>query len=464
MTTTDDRPARRPANQPTSPLTGRSLAEDGADFATDLDAPRDPLNPEQAERYLLSLLLSITLQDLRDDALTAVDPEDFWSGHHGQLWAAARSLRDSGAPITKRALLAEAGTATTRRILDRLVDALPRPADYAGHVAEVRHCGQTRRLLVTLDRIRQRALLAEDHAQALSWAHDELAALDAGTAAAPEVLDMTALLDEFLADLDSDTPRRVFATPWPEVNAEIAGGLHGGRFYVIGARPGEGKSIAAHNLAEFAAAAGHSALVFSMEMGHLEVTGRVVASGARVELRDIVTRDLSPWARQQIAEYADRARSYRLAVVDKADVTMPYIKQVCRNHKRRKGLDVVVVDYLQLVHGEGSQRSREQQVAAISRQLKVLSRELDVAVVVPAQLNRDLTRRADARPQKSDLRESGGIEADADVVMLLARGVETDGDRKGEFNGLLNIYIDKNRHGRECHVQLPWRAHYATIG
>lgn len=436
-----------------------------AEFAPRLDdaESRDPLNPEQAERYLTSLLLSITLQDLRDDALTVVDPEDFWSAHYGQMWAAARSLRDSGQRVTKRALTGAVESAVARRLLDRLADALPRPDDYAAFLAEVKHCGQTRRLLATLDRIRQRAVTAEDHAQALSWAHDELATLD-GAAEDPEVLHVSTMLDAFLTDLRSTEPRRVFPTPWPAVNDEIAGGLHGGRFYVIGARPGEGKSIAAHNLAEHAAARGYSALAFSMEMGHLEVTSRLVAAGARVELRDIITRNLSAYDDSKIEEYADRARGYRLSVVDKADVSMPYIKAVCRNHKRRHGLDVLVVDYLQLIKGDAAQRSREQQVASISRQLKVLSRELDTAVVVPAQLNRDLTKRADGRPQKSDLRESGGIEADADVVMLLARGLVSEGERKGEFNGELNVYIDKNRHGKQGQLSLPWRAHYATIG
>lgn len=424
----------------------------------------DDLHPEESERYLLALLLTIGTRSLAEDALITVAPEDFWCPHTANLWKAARALLDTGERITRRALR---GACSTPPALARLTSAeamVPRTSDYAACVAEVRRCGQLRRMDEALIRIRQRAHSAEDFAQAMTWAHDELAKLDV-VEDHPEAVPFGTLLDEWLHDMTTDTPRRVFPTPWDALNAEIAGGMHGGRFYVVGARPGEGKSIAAHNLAAHAAALGHRSLVFSMEMGRMEVTGRIVASGAQIEMREVSRRLLSADSLRRVYEYADRARSHSLSVVDRSDVTMPFVRSVCRTHSRRHGLDVVVVDYLQLITPDASVKSREQQVAQISRQLKLLSRELDVAVVVPAQLNRGPTARANSRPMKSDLRESGGIEADADVVMLLSRGVFPSGhEMAGEPNGELDIYIDKNRHGRECHLSLPWRAHYATIG
>jgi replicative DNA helicase len=140
---------------------------------------------------------------------------------------------------------------------------------------------------------------------------------------------------------------------------------------------------------------------------------------------------------------------------------MSHIRSECRARKRKSGLNVVVVDYLQLVKGD-AKAPREQQIAGISRGLKQLSRELEVAVVVPTQLNRKSSEREKA--SMSDLRESGSIEQDADVVMMLARQYSDDGDMKGVPNGLVSVDIPKNRHGQEASFELPFRGHYSRIG
>lgn len=422
------------------------------------------LNPADEERYLASLLLPITTRTLREDALTALAPGDFWDAHIANLWTAARTLRDNDQPITHRALLAAAGTVAVQRLLAELDGIVPSPALYPHAVAEVRKCARMRRIVGFADTVRQRAFVAEDYAQAIGWAYELLAKLDHGQSEDSDVQAFGDLLDQFVTEQQAPAEDRspVIATPWPEVNDEIAGGLHGGRLYIVGARPGEGKSIAAHQLAENAAATGHPAIVFSVEMGASEVTGRVVSAGAQVEMRDVSRRQLDAYSWGKVHEYVDRARHYPLFVVDKSDLSIPYIRTVCRNQKRRTGLDVIVIDYLQLLSTDRN-HPREQQVAGISRALKVLSRELDAAVVVPAQLNRESVRRG-GKPNLADLRESGGIEADADVVMLLARQVIDDGQRKGEYNGMVSIDIAKNRHGKTGHVELPWRAHYSMIG
>lgn len=422
----------------------------------------EALNPEAEELYLVSLLFPTTSRLLRSEALAAVAPDDFWSPHYAAMWSAARNLHYAEQPVTKRAVLAKADSAAVARIVERLPASPPPAAEYPQVVATVRKCGQMRRLLAATERIQQRALIAEDFPQALGWAQDELANLDRPEETDSEVRGFADLLREFVAEQRSPTPKRMFRTPWVEVDDEIVG-LHGRRMYVIGARPGDGKSLAAHQIAEYGASSGHPAIVFSAEMGADEVTGRVVSSGAQVEISEIHRRSLSADSWRRVDEYADRAQSYPLFVVDKSDLTIPYIKSVCRNQKRRTGLDIVVIDYLQLLNSTEKGQSREQQVAHISRQLKILAGELDAAVVVPAQLNREPTRRGKAT--LADLRESGGIEADADVVLLLARQTyPQDHELSGQYNGMLTIDIAKNRHGRQGSVELPWRAHYSTIG
>lgn len=430
----------------------------------------DQLNPESAEHYLVSLLQPITTRVLRDEALNAVEPDEFWSAAYGDLWSAARKLRASDKTINRRSLLGQltqddasrGALDVANRILTKMAGLVPPAEDFTQAVAEVRRCGRLRLLLEACDGIKQRAVSAEDPAQALSIAYDMLSKLDQ-TSEQADVVRFSSLLDGFVAEQNSPDTAMVIPTPWVEVNGALNGGIRGGRMYVVGARPGDGKSIAAHQIAQGAAELGYPALVFSAEMGASEVTGRMVASGARVEQDHIIRRSMDSSSWHRVNEYVERARHWSISVVDKSNLTMSYIKAVCRNEKRRNNTAVVVLDYLQLVGGDGRGQMREQEVSAISRQVKQLSRELDVAFIVAAQLNRENVRH-NRKPIMADLRESGGIEADADVVMLHSRPLIEDGPRKGEPGLRLLVDIVKNRHGRVGPIELDWRPHYATIG
>lgn len=417
------------------------------------------LNPEHEERYLAALLLTASLKDLRDEALAQIAPELFWNGLYGGLWTAALTLQTDGKPITRRNLATVADGRGTEAALQTLATIVPRPLDFPQAIAEVRRCGQLRRLVETTERIRQRAFIAEEYSQALAWGYDELNKL-AGDDDTTETRAYGHLLGDFENAMRTRENYRIMPTPWAEINDRIAGGLHGGRLYIVGARPGEGKSIVGHNLAEYVAANGHPSLVFSVEMGDLEVTGLMVANGATIELGEIARRELTNRSWTSFAEYAERAVNYPLYVNDRADLTLAYVKAECRAQKRRTGLDVVVIDYLQLLKSDRNV-TREQQVAHISRSLKQLSRELDAAVIVPAQLNRNAAR---DKPSLADLRESGSIEADADVVLLLARQFHTEGDEKGKPNGRVTVDVAKNRHGRIGDFDLTFRGQYSRIG
>lgn len=409
----------------------------------------------------MTLLLSSTARSLREDALSQIFPEDFASAHYGGIWATAQKLHINNKKIDKRSLVAnaEAPPQSVDMALSKFVGDVVRPSDYPAVVREVKRCGQLRRLFEATQRTVQRMFAAEDYSQALSWAYDELNALD-NQEATSETKSYAHLLDEFASKLDQPDTEKVIPTPWQDVNDLIAGGLRGGRFYVVGARPGEGKSIIGHGLVEHAASMGKPALVFSAEMGGLEVAGRMISNGATIEMDEITRRRLGKHSMQSYQAYAADAAGYPLYVNERAELTLSYIRSECRAIKRRVGLDVVVVDYLQLLKPEAGQ-SREQQVAGISRGLKVLSRELDVAVVVPAQLNRKSVERE--KPSMADLRESGAIEADADMVMLLSRQWGT-GEMAGKPTGMVLIDITKNRFGRLAEFELPFRGHYSRIG
>jgi replicative DNA helicase len=226
--------------------------------------------------------------------------------------------------------------------------------------------------------------------------------------------------------------------------------------YVFGGRPGQGKSTAALNVAMHAAAeSSKQSLVISKEMPSVDVTGRILAAGAQVPLQEINARKLTDTSMARIREYVKRVGRPPITV-DARPRTLAGIKTLARAHHHRSGLDVLVVDYLQLVRTDTPSRSREQEVAEVSRQLK----ELDCVVVLPAQLNRESAKRTDPRPNMSDLRDSGQIEQDADAVILLHR----ERNEKGEPTGQILFIVDKNRHGPTAEVSLRWHGGYGAIG
>lgn len=429
-----------------------------------MTAPTDDLNPAEAEEYLATLLLPMTTRLLRDEALTRLEPGDFWSGHYGALWQAARALRDADKQITRRSLLATAdvvGTSALERILDRIGGVVPQTSLFPSALAEVKRCSSTRRVLEALDRGRQFALAAEDPSQALGMAIDALGKLDeAAGPNGPRAYGQ--LLEQWE---DAQTKGRdsylIVPTEWPDLNDLLAGGLHGSRLYLVAARPGEGKSIIGHNIAHYAALNDHPTLVFSVEMGDLEVTGRMVSHGAGIHMDRISRRALNSIDWAEFQTYKAKTESIPLFIEDRPGLTMSHIVATCRSQKRRTGLSVVVVDYLQLVKSDRTNASREQQVAHISRSLKELSRELDAAVVVPCQLNRQAVNRE--RPTLADLRESGSLEQDADTVMLMARLLFPDGDMAGKPSNVLAVEVAKNRHGRRGSLDLQFRGEFSRI-
>jgi replicative DNA helicase len=272
------------------------------------------------------------------------------------------------------------------------------------------------------------------------------------------------LLDEFDAAQAPEADLTRVLTPWTDLD-RVIGGLFPGRMYVVGGQPGLGKSTVALNVAAHAAESGHAVLVFSKEMPTVDVTGRLVARGAEVDLAAINARRLNDLDRQRIRHYRDRTTHYRLRV--NADpITVTGVKQMARALRHRDQLDLLVVDYLQLMTGDKAGRSAEEEIAKVSTDLKNLAMELAVPVLVPAQLNRQPAARADGRPMMSDLRQSGRIEQDADVVVLLWRQPVTVGEngetKPDPYN--LTLIVDKNRHGPKAEIELAWNGGYGQVG
>lgn len=425
----------------------------------ELSQAEEYLEASEAERRLVTALLSRTARDYVPDLLAEVMAEDFWNPFLGKVWEAAHALTKSGEPLTRRALFAKAGLGSEARskVLGLCSDAVEFGM-LRQSIDEVVEFARMRRLSQALRRVAQHLTTSASYSEALHFAAQQLAALDEAKPAkdAESFADLVAKWHEHHATPPEQV--RTFSTPWYQLDDFLAGGLQPGRTYVIGGRPGEGKTVLALNLAAHVAERGRPAAVFSVEMGDLEVVARVLASGAQANYGQIVRRciDAENWAR--LSEYEDSYVNMPLTVIDRSDVTVDYIAAQCRTLKRRpEGLDVVVVDYLQLLRESDSRQSRERQVAQVSRALKVLSRELDVAIIIACQLNRQVTGQ-DRKPVLSDLRESGAIEQDADVVILLHHE-KINGDRTGK----VTFCIAKNRTGRMGEVCLTQAFHQARF-
>lgn len=275
----------------------------------------------------------------------------------------------------------------------------------------------------------------------------------------PAIRKFDSITDEWWTWIDAPaTDIRTIGTPWPSLDDLLAGGLHPGRSYLIAARPGAGKSLALTNIAAHAAEAGRKGLLFSLEMGRIEIASRIIAAGAGAEYGQITRRTIDAHNMAGIAEYLDRAHNMPLWVCDRAAVTVYQIRDAARRMSRTNGLDFVAVDYAQLLRPTDTRETRERQVADISRNLKILAKDLDIAVVTACQLNRAPAKEK-RPPTIAELRESGALEQDSDVVILLHHNLIDDMP-----TGEIDVIVGKNRTGKLATVTLPWRAYRASIG
>ncbi|MET9286474.1 replicative DNA helicase [Nocardia beijingensis] len=299
----------------------------------------------------------------------------------------------------------------------------------------------------------------EEHLAFLKSALEEVESRESAVTDKARPKQFGELVDDFWKWVDTPPEQvRNIPTPWPEVDDILSGGLHPGRSYLFAGRPGGGKSLALTNIAAYAAESGCPGVLFSAEMGEMEVTSRILAAGGRAEYGHITRRSLDDYNRGKVAAYAKRAHEMPLWIFDKAPITIAQIRSHARRLKRSKtGLDFVAVDYVQLLSPTDSKLTRERQIAEISWGLKTMAKELDIAVISACQLNRGAAKEK-RPPTIAELRESGALEQDSDVVILLHHNL-IDGQPTGE----VEFIVGKNRAGKLATITLAFRGHQARI-
>lgn len=439
--------------------------------------PREPGPPGNrmpphdllAEQSTLGgMLLS---KDAVADVIETVRSVDFYLPKHELIFEAVLNLYAHGEPtdviavtdeLTKTGELTRAGGAEYLHTLTSLVPTAANAGFYANIVAEK---AVLRRLVEAGTRIVQMGYASEGEVPDLvNNAQAEIYAVTGGVDAEDYVPLSEAVgsaLDEIDAAMGHDGTLTGVPTGFTELD-ELTNGLHAGQLIIVAARPALGKSTLALDFAR-AAAIKHDlpAIIFSLEMGRNEIAMRLLSAEASVPLQSMRkgTVDKRDW--QTIAQTRGRINDSPLYIDDSPNMTLVEIRAKCRRLKQRVGLKLVVIDYLQLMTSGKRVESRQQEVSEFSRALKLLAKELQVPVIALSQLNRGPEQRTDKMPMLSDLRESGSLEQDADVVILLHRdsAYEKESARPGEAD----FIVAKHRNGPTKTVTVAFQGHFSRF-
>ncbi|HEY2300933.1 MAG TPA: replicative DNA helicase [Acidimicrobiales bacterium] len=431
---------------------------------------RIPPHNLQAEESLLgAMLLS---RDAIAAAVESCGPDDFYKPAHGHVFDAVCSLYGQGEPADpvtvadelRRADLLEAiGGPATLISLQANTPATTNAARYARIVEE--HA-LLRRLIGVAGEIAEMGYsLPDDISAAIDRAESMVFQV-----AERRVTDTLKPLHDLLADsLDRlealyDRGESITGVPTGFLDLdERLSGLQPSTLVIVGARPSMGKTALALGMAAHAAMEGGiPVLYFSLEMSHSELTQRLLCSEARVDSSRIRNGKLleSDWPK--ISHAIGRLGEAPLYIDDNPNLTIMEVRAKARRLKSRLGnLGLVVIDYLQLMSGRNSAENRQVEVSEISRGLKILARELEIPVVALSQLSRNLEMRADKRPMLADLRESGSLEQDADVVMFLYR--DEIYNPESPERGTAEVIISKHRNGPTGKTDLAFLDHYTRF-
>ena len=424
-------------------------------------SPRVPPHSIDAEESVLGgVLLSA---DAANIALELLHADDFYKPSHQRIFEVVQQLFDANEPIdavTVSEGLRRDGSLERMggiEFLTRLIDTVPSTSNveyYAGIVEE--HSVRRRLMRVGGDIGMIAGLTTEPIEDVVDRAEQAVFAV-----AEKQVGDGLQAIDSLLGPAieQAEELQRNGAevtgvsTGFRDLDRKLAG-LHPGNLVVVAARPGMGKSALAFNIAQNVALAGNTVAVFTLEMSREEVVTRLLCSKGRIDSQKLRTGRLTEADFTKLSNAAAALYKQDIYVDDSPGLTVTEIRAKCRRLRRKPGLDLVVVDYLQLMNGSG-QENRQQEIAMISRSLKDLARELHVPIIAASQLNRGVEAREDKRPRLGDLRESGAVEQDADVVMFIYRD-EYYFPEKVESKGVAEVVIAKHRQGSVGKVDMTF--------
>ena len=434
-----------------------------------MDLGKVPPQDIEAEQAVIGSML--TDQDAVSSAIETLKPEDFYREDNKIIYEAILNIYNRAEPIDIITLKAELSSMNKLEAVGGLEyiavlpDKVPTTANVDRYIKIVEEKAMLRNLIKTANEILNMGYeLTEEPERVMDLAEKKIFDVmqkksQKGYTPIKDVLvESFAKLEELY-----NQKQHVTGVPTGFIDLDrMTAGLHGSEFILIAARPAMGKSAFALNIGAYAATrANIPVAIFSLEMAKDQVANRILCSEALVDSNAVRTGELTDEDLSKLAETSGELSQAQIFIDDTAGISVMEIRAKCRKLKLEKNIGLVIIDYLQLVQGSGKTSSREQEIAEISRSLKILAKEIEVPVIALSQLSRAVEARPDHRPMLSDLRESGSIEQDADIVMFLYRDdyYNEDSEKKNQAE----VIIAKQRAGSTGTVDLAWLGQYTKF-
>lgn len=402
-----------------------------------------------------------------------LSPDDFYQKSFALLFSAIVSLDNEGQPVDSvtiqnrlREMDAPENIATDS-YLAQLVTAVPTSTNIEYYAKIVADKSRLRTMIRTMESLTNSCYLNRESVQALMAETEEKMFRVLQTKESQDYVPIQDVVMEEISKISAAARQNSSVTGLSTGFADLdfkTSGFQPSDLILIAARPSMGKTAFALNIGDYMAIHQHkNVAIFSLEMSKGQLVRRLFAQEANIDAQKLRNGNLASTEWDSLIAGADMIGKSGLIIDDTPGITVPEMRSKCRRYKLEQGLDIIIIDYLQLMSGSSkrSNDSRQQEISEISRSLKGLARELNVPVVALSQLSRAVEQRPDHRPVLSDLRESGAIEQDADVVMFLYREdyYKPDTERKG----IADCIIAKQRNGPLGDVELAWLPEYTKF-
>lgn len=427
-----------------------------------------PHNLDAEKSVIGAAMLS---KDAMFDVMEEVTADDFYSKAHKEIFDAITDLQRNNTPVDlmtvveelqKRNTLEVVGGRVYLATLSSEVPSVYNAREYAKIVAEK---ATLRNLIYAADSIASKGYDAkEDTLDILEFAEKKIFEI-AQNKQHKDMAHISEILMTNLSEISDRTQHKGGVTGVTSGLVDLDKKLSGFQksdMIVLAARPSMGKTAFALNVALNAALKGKAkVLIFSLEMSKEQLSQRLLSMESRVESQKMSTGDIEPSDWDKIAAALDSIGKGDIVIDDTPGIKMMEIKNKCRRMKAEMGLDMIILDYLQLMEGEKKGDNRQQEITGLSRGMKLLAREMDCPIIVLSQLSRAPDQRENHRPVLSDLRESGAIEQDADVVLFLYRDEVYHEDT--EKPGVCEVIVAKHRNGPIGTVDVAWQSKFTRF-
>ncbi|MEK8128966.1 replicative DNA helicase [Paenibacillus filicis] len=420
-----------------------------------------PQNLEAEQAVLGAILLD---GDALVTAMERITDEDFYRGAHKHIFEAMIEIAEANEPVDLITLTArlqnkqqleEIGGIT---YLSELANAVPTAANVDYYAQIVEEKSMLRRLIRAATQIVSNGYAGEDEVGTLlSDAEARIMEISQARSGAGFIAIRDVLMEvfekvEMLFNQKGSTTG--IKSGFSDLD-KMTSGFQRSDLIIVAARPSVGKTAFALNIAQnIGVREKETVAIFSLEMGAAQLVQRMICAEANVDAGRMRTGFLEPDDWEKLTMAIGSLSEANIYIDDSPSVTVADIRAKCRRLKKERGLGMILIDYLQLIHGRGKGDNRQQEVSEISRTLKQIARELDVPVIALSQLSRGVEQRQDKRPMMSDLRESGSIEQDADIVAFLYR--DDYYDKESEKKNIIEIIIAKQRNGPVGTVELAF--------